>query len=141
MIWAQCSPELRWRVCAALLFAAILAIGEACIRLYEDSARAEAHTDAAVALGQAQARVESELGSLLYLSSGLSAYFTLNADRLDAGEVTELFALLYADTEHVRNFGLAIGYVLTHVYPEAGNSTAVGLDYRKQPRQSSSGPH
>lgn len=134
-IWAQCSPELRWRVCAALLFAAVLAIGEACIRLYEQSAQAEAHTDAAVALGQAQARVESELGSLLYLSSGLSAYFTLNADRLDADEVTELFALLYADTEHVRNFGLAIGYVLAHVYPEAGNSTAVGLDYRKLPRQ------
>ncbi|MEC9406662.1 MAG: sensor domain-containing diguanylate cyclase [Pseudomonadota bacterium] len=134
-VWAQFAPELRWRVCAALLFLCVLAVGEACVRLYAQSAQAEAHTDAAVVLGQAQARVESELGSLLYLSSGLSAYFTLNADRLDAGEVTELFALLYADSEHVRNFGLAIGYVLEHVYPEAGNSSAVGLDYRKLPRQ------
>lgn len=132
---AQFSPEFRWRMFSGLLFVTVLLIGEACVRLYSQSAEAESHTDAAVALSQAQARVESELGSLLYLSSGLSAYFTLNADQLDPGEVSELFALLYSDTRHVRNFGLAIGYVLTYVYPNADNQAAIGLDYRKLPRQ------
>jgi len=129
------TSEATWRLAAIALFTAVLAITETGVGLYQRSAAAGAFTDAAVTVSQAQARMESELASILHLSSGLSAYFTLNADHLDAAEIEQMFALLHDEARHVRNFGLAVGYVLTYVYPVEANRAAIGLDYRRIPRQ------
>jgi diguanylate cyclase (GGDEF)-like protein len=84
---------------------------------------------------QLRARADRELNSVIYLMSGLSSYLTVRHRSLDPGELENMLASLFATSRHVRNFGVAVGYRLTYVYPRNGNEKAVGLDYRSQPDQ------
>ncbi|MGZ8215720.1 hypothetical protein [Methylomagnum sp.] len=82
---------------------------------------------------QLRARADRELNSVIYLMSGLSSYLTVRHRSLDPNELETMLATLFVNSRHVRNFGIAVGYRLTYVYPRAGNQKAVGLDYRNQP--------
>lgn len=82
-----------------------------------------------------RARVDRELNAVIHLTSGLSSYLIVRHKTLDPWELENMLATLYAGNRHVRNFGVAVGYRLTYVYPRAGNEQAIGLDFRDLPDQ------
>ncbi|MDO8988611.1 MAG: diguanylate cyclase [Sideroxyarcus sp.] len=82
-----------------------------------------------------RARAERELNSLLYLNSGLGSYLVVRNKNIQAKEVNDILAVLHRSSRDVKNFGIAIGYRLTFVYPLKGNESAVGLYYPDQPEQ------
>jgi diguanylate cyclase (GGDEF)-like protein len=120
---------------AVVVFVLILGIGEVFLRTQtqeaEDAARIEAISRAATL----RARVERELNALLFISSGLGGYLVVRNDRIQAKEVNDILSVLYRNARHVRNFGIAVGYRLTYVYPLAGNEKAIGLHYPDQAEQ------
>ena len=84
-----------------------------------------------------RANIDRELYSLFTLTASLSSYLEIRAadEHIDDAEVNALLAHLYKKSHHVRNFGLAVGYRLTYVYPLKGNEQAVGLYYPDVPKQ------
>jgi diguanylate cyclase (GGDEF)-like protein len=82
-----------------------------------------------------QARLTRELRSALSLTGGLKSYLAVREGRLDPREVNAILEKLYGETRYVRNFGVAVGYRLTYVFPVKGNERVVGLDYRQAPAQ------
>lgn len=82
-----------------------------------------------------RARSESELNSVLHLTSGLGGYFSVRHDSLEAEEIREILAVVHQTNPHLRNLGVAVGYELKYVYPPQGNESAIGIDYRQLPEQ------
>ncbi len=82
-----------------------------------------------------RARSESELNSVLHLTSGLGGYFSVRHDSLEAEEIREILAVVHQTNPHLRNLGVAVGYELKYVYPPEGNESAIGIDYRQLPKQ------
>lgn len=82
-----------------------------------------------------RARAESELNSVLHLTSGLGGYFSVRHDSLEAEEIREILAVVHQTNPHLRNLGVAVGYELKYVYPPQGNESAIGIDYRELPKQ------
>ncbi len=82
-----------------------------------------------------RARLTRELDSVLFLTSGLNSYLVVRGGNIERSEVEAILARLYGDARHVRNFGVAVGYTLSYLYPVKGNERALGLDYRNLPGQ------
>jgi diguanylate cyclase (GGDEF)-like protein len=82
-----------------------------------------------------RARIDRELTSVLFLTSGLSSYLTVRHGNLERGEVQEILASLYQSSRHLRNIGIAVGYRVEYVHPLEGNKQAVGLNYPDVPAQ------
>lgn len=122
-------------VAAALAFLIVIALGEMTLRAHSAERDNERRVDILARATVLRAKVERELNSLLYLSSGLSSYLTVRSDTLRSQEVTDILAVLHRSARHVRNFGVAIGYRLTYIHPLKGNEAAVGLYYPNQPDQ------
>jgi len=85
--------------------------------------------------GQLRSQIDRELNAVIYLTSGLDSYLIVRHNSLDPHELQSMLATIYASSRHIRNFGIAIGYTLTYVYPTDSNKEAIGLDYRKLPAQ------
>jgi len=113
----------------------VVALGEMTLRAHSADRDSERRLDAVSRAALLRAKVESELNSLLYLSSGLGSYLMVRRDTLRSQEVTDILAVLHRSSRHVRNFGIAIGYRLTYVFPLKGNEQAIGLYYPDQPAQ------
>lgn len=81
-----------------------------------------------------RARIEGELNSMLCLASGLgdyvSAYPTLEADRVEI-----VLAQVYRHGHYLRNIGLAPGNVIRFIYPLQGNERVIGSRYEDLPSQ------
>lgn len=105
------------------------------LHLHEAKLNQERKLAAVEFASQLRARADRELNSVIYLMSGLSSYLTVHHHALNPNELGNMLAALYASGRHVRNFGIAVGYQLTYVYPKTGNEKAIGLDYRNQPDQ------
>jgi diguanylate cyclase (GGDEF)-like protein len=120
---------------AVAVFALAVSVGEGFLQAQQREADDQRRIEMTSYAATLRARVERELNSLLYLSSGLGSYLVVRNDSIPAKEITEILAVLHKDSRHVRNFGIAVGYRLTYVYPLAGNEKAVGLDYRDLPHQ------
>lgn len=85
-------------------------------------------------LSAVRARLEGAFNSTIYLNRALSVLVT--AQEGITGDKFNLIAReMMASNHHIRNVGLAEGYVITHMYPLAGNREALGLDYRKNTNQ------
>jgi diguanylate cyclase (GGDEF)-like protein len=80
-------------------------------------------------------KIDQSLSALLFRSLGLTAYVQAKSGQIDQKEVTAMFGALYANSEHIRTFGLAEGTRVAFVYPEEGNQAALGIDYRDVPAQ------
>ena len=77
-----------------------------------------------------RARLNRDLNSVLYLTSGVSSYLTVRHNDLQRGEIEAILAKLYRDAKHVRNFSIAVGYRITYTHPIEGNEKVIGLDYQ-----------
>ncbi len=91
--------------------------------------------DAATVAASLGASLSRELNSVLYLTSGVRSYLAVRYRDINSAELDAILANLYHSAEHVRNFGVAQGLRLTHVYPMKGNEKALGLYYPDVPRQ------
>lgn len=80
-------------------------------------------------------RLERELNALLNLNSGLVAYLTVRNSSMETREVQAILAELHRNSQHVRNFAVAVGYRLLYVHPVEGNERAIGLYYPDIPAQ------
>ncbi|MCU7812092.1 MAG: CHASE domain-containing protein, partial [Candidatus Thiodiazotropha sp. (ex Notomyrtea botanica)] len=81
-----------------------------------------------------RARLEGEINSTLHLTRGLIAYVAINPE-VDSDEFDALASEITAVGRNIRNIGLAKNNVITHLFPLAGNETALGLEYKKMPDQ------
>jgi diguanylate cyclase (GGDEF)-like protein len=120
---------------AASALLVVLALGEMTLRVQSMDREGERRMEAVAHTAVLRAKVERELNSLLYLSSGLGSYLMVRNDSIQGKEINNILAMLHRSSRHVRNFGVAIGYRLTYVYPLKGNERAIGLHYPDQPAQ------
>lgn len=120
---------------ASGVFILIAMLGELLLHNHEDDAREERFRDSVAFSAKLRAQVESELNSLLYLSSGLGSYLVVRNNKLQPKEVNDILGVLHKSSGHIRNFGIAVGYTIRYVYPHAGNEGAIGLHYPDHPRQ------
>lgn len=106
---------------------------EGVIWAYKSNLNAEQRLQALAFGSDLRARAERELTNVLYLTNGLTGYFSVSArrDSLERDEIIEILRVAHDTSPMVRNFGVAVGYTLTYVYPKERNEKAIGLDYRK----------
>ncbi|MBA3022493.1 MAG: sensor domain-containing diguanylate cyclase [Sideroxydans sp.] len=120
---------------AAGVFILVAAMGELILHNRAEDRKEEFFRDSVAFNAKLRAQTESELNSLLYLSSGLGSYLVVRNNDLQSKEVTGILAVLHKSSGHIRNFGVAIGYTMRYVYPYAGNEGAIGLHYPDHPEQ------
>lgn len=116
----------------------LMALGagiEYMLYLHEIKADKENHLQAVEFASRLRAHIDRELNAVIYLTGGLGSYLIVRHNSLDPRELENMLATIYASSRHIRNFGIAIGYRLTYVYPHAKNKAAIGLDYRTLPGQ------
>ncbi|HXE40830.1 MAG TPA: response regulator [Azonexus sp.] len=89
----------------------------------------EQRLEAQAKAGAIRAVLESELNATVFLTSGIESYIVARQGRIDKTEIEAMLGLIYQQGRHFRNLGIAPGNRLQHVYPLAGNESAVGLYY------------
>lgn len=122
-------------IASALSFLLIVTLGELLLSSYLHDRDAKHHLDTVNRASLLRAKVETELNSILYLSSGIGSYLLVRNDMVERREINDILAVLHRSSRHVRNFGIAVGYRLTYVYPLCGNEQAIGLYYPDQADQ------
>lgn len=120
---------------AAIAFALLLAGGEVVLRSQLQDRLNKRHIDTLSYATTLRVRLERELNAVLSLNSGLVAYLVVRNSSMQPSEIQDILAVLHRNNRHIRNFGVAVGYRLLHVYPLRGNEKAIGLYYPDQPAQ------
>lgn len=82
-----------------------------------------------------KSKVDSELNSLLFVSSGLSSYLTVYNQNIEKDKIEAILADVYKRSKHIRNLAVAVGYRITYVFPSESNKQIIGVDYRDLPQQ------
>ncbi|WP_188750067.1 diguanylate cyclase domain-containing protein [Marinobacterium zhoushanense] len=131
---SQKRRQLLPYIAIALLLLGGAAITESLQKVVTDRTFQLQRTEALGVISQLRAQLESEINSVLYLSSGLISYVTVQP-RTDQQQWNALAAEIVRGTEHVRNIGLAPDNVIRFVYPLHGNEAALGLEYEQNPKQ------
>jgi diguanylate cyclase (GGDEF)-like protein len=85
-------------------------------------------------LSTLRARTEGLLNANLISMRSLRAEVALDPG-IGSERFRRLAAELLSDDLHTRHIALAPDLVISHIYPEAGNEEALGLDYRENPEQ------
>lgn len=120
---------------AAVVFVLLLAGGEVVLRSQLQDRLNKRHIETLSYATTLRVRMERELNSLLYLSSGLGAYLVVRNNSMQTSEIQDILAVLHRSNRHVKSFGVAVGYRVLYVYPVQGNERAIGLHYPDQPSQ------
>ena len=97
--------------------------------------QSDARVAASSELSLLRGRVERELNALLFISNGLSSYLSVYHEQLETDNIYAILSDFYANSKHVRNFGIAVGYRMTYVYPVEGNEKALELYFPDHPVQ------
>lgn len=113
-----------------LVFLAIVLSTEVLLHFHSRETESERRTAALTYASHLRARVDRELNTVLYLSSGLTSYLVVRHQQLDPREMRDILATLYGNSRHIRNFSIAIGHKVAYVYPLAGNEKVLGIDYQ-----------
>ncbi len=82
-----------------------------------------------------KSKIDHELNSILFISTGLSSYFTVYHEHIDPNKVNAILADLYSRTKLVRNFAIAVNTKITYAYPFETNKQIIGLDYQDLRKQ------
>lgn len=118
-----------------LVFILLAAAGEIVVQLDLSRREQAVHALATAAASNVRARLESELSSTLFLTSGLVAYVSSIDAQLDEAHVTALLSSLYRNGRNVRNIAIAPANRVRWVYPLQGNEKVLGLYYPDNPTQ------
>lgn len=79
--------------------------------------------------------VDRELNSILFISNGMASFISAYRDDLQPNKIKFILKDLWKRSKNVRNLGVAVGYKLTYLYPEANNLKIIGKDFRDIPQQ------
>lgn len=79
-------------------------------------------------------RLESEIHANVFLINGLIAHIAA-VQNIEEQQIQIVLQTLFELGRHVRNVGIAPDNRITHVYPLAGNESAIGLYYPEHPEQ------
>ncbi|SDI11874.1 sensor domain-containing diguanylate cyclase [Propionivibrio dicarboxylicus] len=135
-LWSGPDQGRRRALLFALFVFAICAwVGERFIQNHVHEAQASQKFTAIAQASNIRSRLESQLNSLLFLSSGLSSYLVVRNQNLRQAEIHDILKALHGSNPKIRNFGIAVGYRLHYIYPLEGNESAVGLYYPDQKSQ------
>ncbi|MDF1793663.1 MAG: ATP-binding protein [Thalassobaculaceae bacterium] len=100
-----------------------------------DLARSNAETRARDEINRFRASLQQILSRDVQLIRGMIGYVRARPN-LSVEEFTLIAQdILEGAPAHVRNIALAQDLVISHMYPDQGNQSALGLDYRKTPQQ------
>ena len=86
-------------------------------------------------LAEVRRQIEENLIYNLLLAKGAASFVAIDAESISQEKFAQYARLMLEESKAIRNIGLAKGYIIEQVYPRAGNERALGLDYRKLPRQ------
>lgn len=120
---------------AASVLVAIVALTEILLAYRASEIAADRQAVATAFASELRSRAERELNSVLYLSSGIVGYLAVRHEQIDAPEVDRILAAFYGYGRHIRNFAVADGYRVSHVYPLNANAAMLNHDYRELPAQ------
>lgn len=82
-----------------------------------------------------KSKIDRDLNSILFMSTGLSSYITVYHEHIDTDKLQAILADIYARSKNVRNFAVAVNTRITYVYPVETNKQIIGIDYRNLPKQ------
>lgn len=82
-----------------------------------------------------KSKIDRDLNSILFMSSGLSSYITVYYPHIETDKMQAILADLYSRTKHVRNFAVAVKTRITYAYPIETNRQIIGVDYHNLPKQ------
>jgi diguanylate cyclase (GGDEF)-like protein len=117
------------------VLALLIAVGNFVFNLQESRLAAREKVELIGFASSLRARIDRELTSVLFLTSGLKSYLTVRHGNLDRGEVQDILASLFQMGRHLRNLAIAEGYRVTYIHPIEGNKQAIGLYYPDLPQQ------
>ena len=120
---------------ALVVFALLQVAGEVMLRSLLQDRASKRQLETLSYATTLRVRLERELSALLNLNNGLAAYLAVRNSTMETREVQAILAEIYRNSQHVRNFGVAVGYRLLYVHPIAGNERAIGLYYPDFPAQ------
>jgi diguanylate cyclase (GGDEF)-like protein len=120
---------------AVAVFGLLLAAGEVLLRSQLQDRANKRQLELLSYATTLRVRVERELNAVLNLGSGLAAYLVVRNSSMQDHEFQAILAELYRTSQHVRNFGVAVGYRVRYIEPLASNEQAIGLYYPDQPAQ------
>jgi len=128
---------MRWGLpfVGVIVFLAVVLAGSAVLEIETGRINAQRKVELMSLGSLLQARLSRELGSVLFPTIGLNSYLVARGGNLNRREVEAILQRLHGDVRHIRNFGIAVGYRITYLYPVKGNEKLVGLDYRNVPVQ------
>lgn len=118
-----------------VIFICFIFISEFLVKAQYEQEEAKAKIAASDYASALKTKVDRELNSLLFVSSGLSSYLTVYHQNLDDKRVMAILADMYSRTKLVRNLAIAVGYKITYIYPLESNKKALGVDFRTLPNQ------
>jgi diguanylate cyclase len=125
---------VRWGYAVAA-FVFFLVVGFAGTAILDNRFEARRRVELITFGALLQTELTRGLDNALFLTGGLKSYLAVREGVLDRREVEAILASLFAESSHVRNFGVAVGYRLIYLHPVKGNEKVLGLDYRKVPSQ------
>ncbi len=118
-----------------LTFFLVFGLGQLMAAAMHGAGESKRELDTMANASSARALIERELNSITSVQNGLAGYLAVRHAELDGKEIEDLLGVLKKSAPHIRNIGIAEGYVMRYMYPMAGNEQALGLDYRTQPEQ------
>ncbi len=107
--WAFLSRRAGALTSAIIVFAMLLAGGEAILRSQLQERQNKRHIETLSYATTLRVRLERELNALLYLNSGLGAYLVVRNNNMQRDEIQDILAVLHRNSRHIRNFGVAVG--------------------------------
>lgn len=124
----------HWLI-ALLVFLAVISAGTGMLNLETSEADARRKVDLVVQGTALRSQMNRELNRVLYLTSGLRSYIVVRLKTLERDEIESILAAMYGESQHIKNFAVAVGHRITYIHPLAGNEKALGLFYPDVPEQ------
>jgi diguanylate cyclase (GGDEF)-like protein len=118
-----------------VVFFAVIGAGSWMINLESSEREARRKVDLVVQGTALRSQMNRELNRVLYLTSGLRSYLVVRQKTLERDEIESILAAMYGESQHIKNFAVAIGHRVAYIHPMAGNEKAVGLFYPDVPEQ------
>jgi diguanylate cyclase (GGDEF)-like protein len=120
---------------AFVVFFAVICVGTWMINLEASERDARRKVDLVVQGTALRSQMNRELNRVLYLTSGLRSYLVVRQKTLERDEIENILAAMYGESQHIKNFAVAVGHRVTYVHPLTGNEKALGLFYPDVPEQ------
>lgn len=121
-------------ILAIIIAGCVLLISSMVINYESSRIRDNLKHEAFVNLLTLGARLEGEINSNLLVLRGLKAEVAINPD-ISQKEFVSLVDEFFESRLSIRHIALAPNLTISHIHPEEGNRTALGLDYRTVPAQ------